>query len=90
MIDGTDDAQKLAAERPADERHERLEPAEEQGQHHGDLEVDLLHAQALADGHGKRVHGEARCNEQQLNKTHLDSSLGGTPPVTLRPDGRRT
>ena len=84
MVDGTDDAQELAAERPTDHGHAGLETAKEQAEHHGDLKVDFLHAKALADGYGKGVHRKADGEQYELGESHgLAPSLRANPRVPL-------
>ena len=82
MVDGSDDAQELAAECPADERHTGLEAAKEERQHHGDLEVDLLHAEAFADGHGERVHRKADGEQKELDESHIRYPPRGHARIT--------
>lgn len=42
MVDGSDDAHELTAERPSDYGHAGLKAAKEQAEHYGDLKVDLF------------------------------------------------
>lgn len=60
MVDGSDEAHELTAERPSDYGHAGLKAAKEQAEHHGDFKVDLFHAETLADGNGKGVHRKAQ------------------------------
>ena len=84
MVDGADDAHKLAAKRPSDHGHAGLEAAKEQAEHYGDLKVDLLHAKALADGYGKGVHRKANGEQHELYESHgLAPSLRANPRVLL-------
>ena len=84
MVDGADDAHKLAAKRPSDHGHAGLEAAKEQAEYHGDLKVDLLHAKALADGYGKGVHRKANSEQHELCESHsLAPSLRAGPRVPL-------
>ena len=86
MVDGSDDAHKLAAKRPSDYGHAGLKAAKEQAEHHGDLKVDLLHAKALADGNGKGVHRKANGEQHELCESHsLAPSLRANPITRLLP-----
>ena len=49
---------ELCAKRPTDDGHKRLEDAEEQSYDDGMPHVELLHAQALAQRHGKGIHSK--------------------------------
>ena len=59
VVDRRDQPQKLAAQRPTDNRHERLKSSEKEREHDGDFEIDALHAEPLADRHRKGVHRKA-------------------------------
>jgi len=71
VVDGGDEPQELGSERPADQRHETLEAAEEERQDEGHLPVDPPHPEALADGHREGVHGETHRDEEELDKAHV-------------------
>lgn len=82
MVDGSDDAHELTAERPSDYGHAGLKAAKEQAGHHGNFKVDLLHAKALADGNGKGVHRKANGEQHELCESHsLAPSLRAGPRV---------
>lgn len=84
MVDGSDDAHELTAERPSDYGHAGLKAAKEQAEHYGGLKVDLLHAKALADGYGKSVHRKADSEQHKLCESHsLAPSLRAGPRVPL-------
>ena len=86
MVDGADDAHELTAERPPDYGHAGLEAAKEQAEHHGDLKVDLFHAETLADGNGKGVHRKANGEQHELCESHsLTPSLRASPITRLLP-----
>ena len=74
MIPALDVAREPAAEQIARERHERLKAAEEQRQQQRVALVDPLHAEALADGHGKSVHRKTDADQEQFKKSHGLSS----------------
>ena len=84
MVDGSDDAYELTAERPSDYGHAGLKAAKEQAEYHGDLKVDLFHAKTLADGNGKGVHRKANGEQHELCESHsLAPSLRAGPRVPL-------
>lgn len=84
MVDGSDDAHELTAERPSDYGHAGLKAAKEQAEHYGDLKVDLFHAETLADGNGKGVHRKANGEQHELCESHsLAPSLRAGPRVPL-------
>ena len=84
MVDGSDDAHELTAERPSDYGHAGLKAAKEQAEHYGDLKVDLFHAETLADGNGKGVHRKANGEQHELGESHsLAPSLRANPRVLL-------
>lgn len=91
MVDGADDAHKLAAKRPSDYGHAGLKAAKEQAEHHGDFKVDLFHAKALADGNGKGVHRKADGEQYELGESHsLAPSLRAGPRVPLEGITKKT
>ena len=65
---------KLTAERPAQQRHEGLETAEEQRDDKRMAPVDALHAEPLADGDREGVHRQPNADQQQLHKSHASPS----------------
>ena len=69
--DGCSEARTIT--KPPDER-ERLKAAEEQRQQQRVALVDPLHAEALADGHGKSVHRKTDADQEQFKKSHGLSS----------------
>ena len=79
MVDGHHEMGELGADSPADDGHERLEPAEEQRDDDRLAHVQALHAKALANGHGKRVHRQADGYQEQLDETHLSLSRREPP-----------
>ncbi|EBA39878.1 hypothetical protein COLAER_01028 [Collinsella aerofaciens ATCC 25986] len=86
MVDGSDDAHELTAERPSDYGHAGLKAAKEQAEHYGDFKVDLFHAKALADGYGKSVHRKADSEQHKLCESHsLAPSLRASPITRLLP-----
>ena len=44
MVDGADDAHKLAAKHPSDHGHAGLEAAKEQAEHHDDTQKNTRHS----------------------------------------------
>ena len=86
MVDGSDDAYELTAERPSDCGHAGLKAAKEQAEHHGDFKVNLSHAKTLADGNGKGVHRKANGEQHELCESHsLVPSLRASPITRLLP-----
>ena len=84
MVDGSDDAYELTAERPSDYGHAGLKAAKEQAEYHGDFKIDLFHAKTLADGNGKGVHRKANGEQHELCESHsLAPSLRAGPRVPL-------
>jgi len=58
VVDAGYIALKLPPQKPAQAGHQRLEPAEEKSDYPGLTEIEFSHAQALANGNGKGVHGK--------------------------------
>ena len=70
VIDGLDKACQLRPERPADQGHESLEPAEHKRDDKGVAPVHLLHAEPFANGDREGVHRQPHPDHEQLDKAH--------------------
>ena len=57
---------KLRAEEPADQGHQRLKAAEEKSDERRLPKIELLHFQAAADRHGKRIHRKTDPNQKNF------------------------
>ena len=66
-----------AAERPAQNRHERLEQSKMEGQPEHLARRHAAQAHARADGHRQRVHGQADGNAGQGQEIHAGKALQG-------------
>ncbi len=76
VVVGCDGVLKIDAQQVTQQRHQSLESAKIQADDNGVTVVHFPHGQALADGYGEGVHGQAHGNEKQFEQRHMESSWG--------------
>ena len=74
---------EAAAQQVADERHQGLKASEPEAHDHHVLPLYPADGQALADGHGEGVHGQAHGQNKQFQYRHARYLLSKAPCILL-------